>query len=143
MLINFWKKLGDLQKTAIWQIDNVEDVLIHKFDGLPRIFCPHHNITILECFIEWETPQDNVNAVLSTTAVDIGPENPYQEVFFIHQSKRKTKYFHSQPTHKIPYKIQCYELDTAQFKIIPIGTSELPKIKTILLKIEITDARIQ
>ena len=127
----------------VWRVNQIEDVSIYEFGGLPRLYCPNNNISIAEIFIEWKIPQDAVAAVLTSSAVDIGPENPFQEIHFICQTvgRKKQPYYHYQPTQKIPYKIQCFDLESTHFKIIPIGDEKLPEIQRILLKIEITDAR--
>ena len=114
----------------------------YEFNGLPRLYCPCHTISVLEMFIEWETPQEKVAATLQASCVDKGPENPHQEIFFIYMSKKKTTYYYAQPTHIIPYIIQNYDLETSQFKITPIGNEILPKIKRISIKFEL-NARIQ
>lgn len=100
------------------------------------------SLSVSECYIEWEDNQPTTPVVLTSTAVDRGPENPYQEIHFICPPTKKSppKFYYCQPTQSIAYKIQCFDLNTSQFKIIPIGTERKPKIKRIKLIIELFNA---
>ena len=137
--------MGKQKLESVWRGDSLmENVSIYEFEGFPQIHAPNSCIAIVEIFIEWvELRVGSVAAVLTTNAVDFGPENPFQEIHFICQDcekKVKPNFYHCQPTQKIPYIIQNHDLEQTQFKIIPISDKKLPKIKRILLKIEITNA---
>ena len=97
MLINLWKTETE-------------------FSGLPQITCRNHYVAVREIFIEWKRPAQNIVAVLSSSLVDKGPNNMYQQLHLIHQSNR-SNYYHSTPTQPIWYKIQSFDLDTAFFQI--------------------------
>lgn len=124
---------------TIWK-DNVDG----QFDGFPRglLRNQYDTLSVVECFIQWETPQSDITAILTSTAVDRGPENPYQEIHFICPPLEKSsqRFYHVQPTQKIDYKIQCFDLNTSQFEIRQIGTEKTPKIEKLLLKIELSNA---
>ena len=124
---------------TIWK-DDVDG----KFDGFPPglLRNQYNTLSVVECFIQWKSPQTGITAILTSTAVDRGPENPYQEIHFICPSSKKgtQKFYHVQPTQKIVYKIQCFDLNTSQFEIRQIGTEKTPKIEKLLLKIELSNA---
>ena len=122
MLINLWKTETE-------------------FSGLPQITCRNHYVAVREIFIEWKRPAQNIVAVLSSSLVDKGPNNMYQQLHLIHQSNR-SNYYHSTPTHPIWYKIQSFDLDTAFFQIQSLDNTNL-EIKRIFVQLEITDARLQ
>lgn len=124
---------------TIWK-DNVTG----QFTGFPRGLTgwQFDSLSVVECFIQWEKPQSDIAAILTSTAVDIGPENPYQEIHFICPpfKNKPQKIYHFQPTQKINYKIQCFDLSTTQFKIREIGAEKTPKIEKLLIKIELSNA---
>ena len=122
MLINLWKT--DTQ-----------------FSRLPQITCVNHFVSVREIFIEWKSPAQNVVAVLSSSLVDRGPTNIYQQIHLIHQNE-KSKYYHNTPTQPIWYKIQCFDLDSSVFEIQNLENTKL-EIKRIFIQLEITDARLQ
>ena len=122
MLINLWKTETE-------------------FSGLPQITCRNHYVAVREIFIEWKRPAQNIVAVLSSSLVDKGPNNMYQQLHLIHQSNR-SNYYHSTPTQPIWYKIQSFDLDTAFFQIQSLDNTNL-EIKRIFVQLEITDARLQ
>ena len=122
MLINLWKTETE-------------------FSGLPQITCRNHYVAVREIFIEWKRPAQNIVAVLSSSLVDKGPNNMYQQLHLIHQSNR-SNYYHSTPTQPIWYKIQCFDLDSSVFEIQNLDNTDL-EIKRIFIQLEITDARLQ
>ena len=122
MLINLWKTEKE-------------------FSGLPQITCPYHLVAVREIFIEWNTPAQNTVAVLTSSLVDKGPANKYQQLHFIHCSER-SKFYHCTPTLPIWYKIQCFDLDSSVFEIKNLDNTK-PEIKRIFVQLEITDARLQ
>ena len=118
----------------LWKTDT-------EFSGLPQISCRNHYVAVREIFIEWKISAQNIVAVLSSSMVDKGPNNTYQQIHFIHQSDR-SKFYHSTPTQPIWYKIQCFDLDSSVFEILNLDNTKL-EIKRIFIQLEITDARLQ
>ena len=133
MLINLWKTETESETES--------ETELKQFSGLPQITCPYHLVAVREIFIEWKEPAQSIVAVLSSSLVDKGPANKFQQLHFIHQSNQSL-FYHSTPTQPIWYKIQCFDLESSVFEIQNLNNTKI-EIKRIFVQLEITDARFQ
>ena len=108
---------------------------------LPKISFRSAHVNVRELFIQWPNKIKPYHGIISSTLVDLGPENPSQQLlFFMH--KKESSYTYWSPTQTSEYKIQCSSLDSAVFKIKLFGKDEREKrnpekIEKIHLQIEI------
>lgn len=123
MLINLWLRPKDNQLS---------------FDLPPIIFEPKQEVCITELFIKWQKAVNNPTVILSTSLIDKSICNPSQQLIFVYQ-KGNSKFLNFTPTQKTHYKIQCLDLQSSFFQIRNIDNTELEKIDTIFLQLEVSE----
>ena len=123
MLINLWLKPKQNQLL---------------FDLPPITFDPKQEICVTHLFIKWEKTVQNPAITISTSLIDKSISNPTQQLIFVYQ-KGNSKFLDFTPTQKAYYKIQCLDLQSSYFKIRNIDNTDLEKINTIFLQLELSE----
>ena len=112
------------------------------FDLPPISFRQGQSVSISKMHIQWNKGMNNLMLYLCTTLIDKSSCNPRQQLLFTYQ-RNLTKHLHYTPTQKEYYKIQCMDLQSAEFYLYEFNNKKIEQIETIFLQLEILDERIQ
>ena len=83
---------------------------------LPKIKFRSAHVNVRELFIQWPNKIHPHHGIITSTLVDLGPENSKQQLlFFVH--RKESSYTYWSPTQISDYKIQCSSLDSSVFRI--------------------------
>ena len=109
--------------------DDESRILNNRLDfELPRVSFDKCTITAHQLFIEWSTEVKNFTGILSSSLVDLCPENPFQQIaFFSHE--QKSSFTHWRCQYPINYKVQCTNLENSQFSLMFECSDEEDKIE--------------
>ena len=123
MLINLWLRPKNNQLA---------------FDLPPINFESKQEVCVTEFFIKWQKTVNNPTLILTSSLIDKSICNPTQQLAFVYQ-KGNSKFLNFTPTQKAYYKIQCLDLQSSFFKIRNIDNTDLEKINTIFLQLELSE----
>ena len=105
----------------------VFDLPYHEFQWTDQI-------ALRRLIIDWRT-KEKTFAVLRSNLVDLGPENPKQQLVSIIKSGYST-ITDIQVTNPVFYRVQIQQLENASISLEPMFDRAIPQIKNIYLQLE-------
>ena len=105
----------------------VFDLPYHEFQWTDQI-------ALRRLIIDWRT-KEKTFAVLSSNLVDLGPQNPKQQLISIIKSGYST-ITDIQVPNPVFYRVQIQQLENASISLEPMFDRAIPQIKNIYLQLE-------
>ena len=105
----------------------VFDLPYHEFQWTDQI-------ALRRLIIDWRT-KEKTFAVLRSNLVDLGPENPKQQLISIIKSGYST-ITDIQVSNPVFYRVQIQQLENASISLEPMFDRAIPQIKNIYLQLE-------
>ena len=105
----------------------VFDLPYHEFQWTDQI-------ALRRLIIDWRT-KEKTFAVLRSNLVDLGPENPKQQLISIIKSGYST-ITDIQVPNPVFYRVQIQQLENASISLEPMFDRAIPQIKNIYLQLE-------
>ena len=105
----------------------VFDLPYHEFQWTDQI-------ALRRLIIDWRT-KEKTFAVLRSNLVDLGPENPKQQLVSIIKSGYST-ITDIQVSNPVFYRVQIQQLENASISLEPMFDRAIPQIKNIYLQLE-------